>query len=66
MDAREAKRRAYGIAAEALRQAMEGDLLHNDDLSDEDQGRLYTACADLKMQLARRHTKDWIELSGYR
>jgi hypothetical protein len=66
MNRREAKRQAYGIAAQALRQAMESDLVHNGDLSDEDQGRLYTACEDLKEQLARRYTNDFAERAAYR
>jgi hypothetical protein len=57
MNTREAKRRAYEIAAEALRQAMESDLMDvADHESDADADRLLNACQDLKRYLERRCT----------
>lgn len=66
MNARDAKRRAYGIAAMALRRAIETEMVNDDNLSVEDAGKIYIACATLKDQLVRRTTNDFEKRAAYR
>lgn len=51
MNARVAKRKAYAIAAEALRQAMETDIMEYEDFPDADIERVEEACEELRLWL---------------